>query len=124
MCCSLHVPHGPVWLRTCAVNDSERTAKRVDVDQSINHNVRDTRQTGLVTAEPLLMPGYRCFFLNGDGHISGAEEFTSENDLAAISEGKRLFTAHGDRYSDAEVWRGPRRLWTSARNPTGLTVPD
>ena len=61
------------------------------------------------------MPAYRCFFLDSNGHIRTVSEFTSEHDWSAISEGKRLLTANSPAYSGAEVWRGPRRLWASAR---------
>ena len=61
------------------------------------------------------MPAYRCFFLDAADRISAAKDFASENDWTAIADAKRLFADVADRYGGAEVWRGPRRLWSSTR---------
>jgi hypothetical protein len=54
------------------------------------------------------MTGYRCYFLGADDKIHHAEEFTSDNDDAAIERARELFTAQD--FPTFELWSGGRRI--------------
>ena len=53
---------------------------------------------------------YRCYFLDKDGHIRGAENIEAETFEAALEEAQRLLATCAGQLS-LEVWQGTSRLY-------------
>ena len=51
------------------------------------------------------MPEYRAYIIDYDGHIKSFEPLVFADDVAAISNAKRLVDGH-----DIEVWQGARKV--------------
>ena len=56
------------------------------------------------------MRGYRCFFLNRQGHIEKAEIVRADADEDALVAALKLIERQ-DRYSTIEVWEGARKVF-------------
>ncbi|HKR20275.1 MAG TPA: hypothetical protein VJS41_09050 [Stellaceae bacterium] len=62
----------------------------------------------------------RCYFLDENGHIIGAENFEAETVDAAISFGTELAEKR-ERCDSIEIWRGAERLHPA---PTSTVASD
>ena len=66
----------------------------------------------------------RCYFLDENGHITGAENFEAETVDAAVTQGTKLAEKR-PRCDSIEIWRGAERLYpasTSAIRPSPRAV--
>jgi hypothetical protein len=63
-----------------------------------------------------VMPYYRCYLLDEDGHIQSREEYESETKAAAIEAARRMLVQR-PHHKAFEVWQGARRLHAEARDP-------
>lgn len=62
------------------------------------------------------MMGYRCHFLGHDGKIHHSEEFTADNDTAAVAKAQELFTENDS--PGFELWRDAKIIYIG-----GVSVP-
>lgn len=53
---------------------------------------------------------YRCFFLNGDGHIKAAEIIEAELVEDVIDKARVMLRAR-PQHQTVEIWEGGRRLY-------------
>ena len=56
------------------------------------------------------MPGFRCYFLDREGHIKGRTEIQADALSEAIERALELLTAHPEHHG-IEVWSGLQRLY-------------
>jgi hypothetical protein len=69
-----------------------------------------------ITVWVAVMPYYRCYLLDEDGHIQSREEYESETKAAAIEAARRMLVER-PHHKAFEVWQGARRLHAEAREP-------
>jgi hypothetical protein len=56
------------------------------------------------------MPGYRCYFLDHDGHIRSAQNIEADELSQAVDQALEILKTKPDRHS-LEIWQGASRLY-------------
>jgi hypothetical protein len=59
------------------------------------------------------MIGYRLYYLDKRGHITGREEFFAADDKAALIAAASLHEASEGKHSGLMLWQGTRQVFTT-----------
>ena len=67
------------------------------------------------------MPCYRCYFLDGNDHITGPPAILEADALGEALERATALLKNLPHHRGVEIWDGPKRLYPPVTEPT---IPD